>query len=87
MLKIGLVAILVLSIGGMGAAYALGFIFNPSPLTPPNEKSIYEFTMKDIDGNDVKLDKYKGKVVMIVNTASKCGNTPQYEGGEALDEK
>lgn len=69
------------------AAYALGFIFNPSPTTPVSEKSMYEFTMKDIDGKDVKLDAYKGKVVMIVNTASKCGYTPQYEGLEALYEK
>ena len=54
---------------------------------PPKERSMYEFTMKDIDGKDVKLDAYKGKVAMIVNVASKCGLTPQYEGLEALYEK
>ena len=43
-------------------------------------KSIYDFTLKDIDGKDVKLSSFKGKVVMIVNVASKCGFTPQYEG-------
>jgi len=43
-------------------------------------KSIYDFTVKDIDGKDVKLDQYQGKVVMIVNVASKCGFTSQYEG-------
>ena len=48
---------------------------------------MYEFTMRDIDGKDVKLDAYKGKVVMIVNVASKCGYTPQYEGLQALYEK
>ncbi len=43
-------------------------------------KSIYDFTMKDIDGKDQKLEQYKGKVIMIVNVASRCGNTPQYAG-------
>lgn len=46
--------------------------------------SIYDFKVKDIEGNDVCLDKYKGKVLLIVNTASKCGFTPQYEGLEKL---
>ncbi len=48
---------------------------------------MYEFTMKNIDGEDVKLDAYEGKVVMIVNVASKCGLTPQYEALQALYEK
>lgn len=46
--------------------------------------SIHDFTMNDIDGQPVKLDKYRGQVVMIVNVASKCGLTPQYEGLEKL---
>ena len=88
MLKIGFAAIILLAVGVVvGAAYKLGFILNPSPVTPPPEKSIYEFVMKDIDGKDVKLDSYKGKVVLIVNTASKCGLTPQYEGLQALYDK
>jgi glutathione peroxidase len=48
---------------------------------------IYDFTVKDIHGKSVKLDKYKGKPLLIVNTASKCGFTPQYKGLEALYEK
>jgi glutathione peroxidase len=46
-----------------------------------------DFTVKDIDGKDANLADLKGKVVMMVNVASKCGNTPQYEGLEALYEK
>ncbi|HMB01052.1 MAG TPA: glutathione peroxidase [Spirochaetota bacterium] len=44
-----------------------------------NINSIYDFTMDDIDGNPVPLRNYKGKVIMLVNVASKCGFTPQYE--------
>lgn len=49
-----------------------------------SNKNIYDFTMKDIDGKDVPLSNYKGKALLIVNTASRCGFTPQYEGLEAL---
>ena len=50
-------------------------------------KSPLDFKMKNIDGKDVDLGDYKGKVVLIVNVASECGLTPQYEGLEALYEK
>ena len=51
------------------------------------QKSIYDFKMKDIDGKDVSLKSYKGKVVMVVNVASKCGYTKQYEQLEAVYKK
>jgi len=46
--------------------------------------SIYDFSVDDIQGKPVKLDKYRNKVMLIVNTASKCGFTPQYKGLEKL---
>ncbi len=49
--------------------------------------SIYNFEVKDIDGKEVSLEKYKGKVLLIVNVASKCGFTSQYEGLEKLYNK
>lgn len=50
-------------------------------------QSFYDFTVKDIDGNDFALSRLKGKKVMVVNVASKCGFTPQYEQLEAVYEK
>lgn len=47
-------------------------------------KSVYDFSMKDINGIDVPLSQFKGKFLLIVNVASQCGFTPQYEGLEAL---
>ena len=46
--------------------------------------SIYELTVKDAKGSDVRLSDYKGKVLLIVNTATGCGFTPQYEGLQNL---
>ncbi len=50
-------------------------------------KTLYDFTVKDIDGNDFSLASLKGKKVLVVNVASKCGLTPQYEQLQELYEK
>src|SRR5688572_12662265 len=47
-------------------------------------KSVFDYTVKDINGKDVSLGQYQGKLLLVVNVASKCGFTPQYEGLEAL---
>ena len=56
-------------------------------LTLSAQSSIYDFTVKDDAGKDVSLAEYKGKVLLIVNTATRCGFTPQYKELEALYEK
>ena len=50
-------------------------------------KSVFDHTVKDINGQDVSLSQYKGKFLLIVNVASKCGFTPQYKGLEELFEE
>jgi len=51
------------------------------------KKSVYEYSAKDINGKEINLSQYKGKVLLIVNVASKCGFTPQYKGLEEIFEE
>jgi glutathione peroxidase len=71
-MKLALSALVVFAAGT--AAYAA---FAPA-------SDVYSFKLKNIDGKEVALKRYKGKVLLIVNVASKCGNTPQYAGLEKL---
>jgi len=48
------------------------------------DENFYQFTAKSLQGKDISMEAYKGKVILVVNTASKCGLTPQYEGLETL---
>ena len=62
-----------------------GFLFLSTNLSAA--ATIHEFTLKSIDGQPASLSQFKGKVVLIVNVASRCGFTPQYAGLEALFNK
>lgn len=77
----------VCSLSLVGALMAgLGFSA-PARADDKTPDSVLDFHVKDIDGNDVDLSKFRGKVLLLVNTASQCGLTPQYEGLESLYEK
>ena len=88
-----LVVVVVFAVRVLAAPVAGPDIVQP-PTTAPVVRnasttqpvSPLDFTMKDIDGHDVNLADYRGKVVMIVNVASKCGFTPQYAGLEKVYE-
>ena len=59
----------------------------PFAMNATAEDSVHEFKVKDIEGKDVNLADYKGKPLLIVNVASKCGATPQYENLQAVYEQ
>jgi glutathione peroxidase len=63
----------------------MNFINKKGQQTMQNE--FYAFSAKSLQGNEVSMENYKGMTVLVVNTASKCGLTPQYEGLERLYEK
>ena len=90
------IAIVVLVIGAAAFWYVRPLVANDVEKEPTKEPAVskngkpaspLDFKVRDIDGQDVDLSKYKGKVVMIVNVASQCGFTPQYEGLEAVYKK
>jgi len=81
-LLIGMVVVLTVS-----AAMLFLVKANVSTVEKGKSKTVYDFTMKDTGGKDVKLEQFRGKVVMLVNVASKCGYTPQYDGLQKIYEQ
>jgi glutathione peroxidase len=71
----------------LAAAAFTGALMTPAAAKDMPPTSVLDFAMKNIDGVEVPLSKYRGKVLLIVNVASQCGFTPQYKDLEALYRK
>ncbi|MEW6735083.1 MAG: glutathione peroxidase [Acidobacteriota bacterium] len=88
MRKIALLALVVLAMGSITLFSACqSAVGESSNMTPLKERSIYEFSLQSIDGKEVKLEQYRDKALLIVNVASQCGYTPQYEGLQKVYDK
>lgn len=80
---------IVLLLGALAFIMGIGAFFSDTFSSPagPVPASLYDLKMKSLDGKEIDFAQYKGKQLLIVNTASKCGKTPQYAGLEQLHEQ
>ena len=85
MLKTAILCCALIGLAGLSSSFNLGNLETRVSASAPG--SLLDFKMRDIDGKEIKLKKYKGNVLLVVNTASKCGYTPQYEGLQATFDK
>ena len=72
------------------ATFVFSNLFSQTPKSPvksTNKLSVYDFKLKTIDGKEITLAEFKGKKMLLVNVASKCGYTPQYEALQRLSER
>lgn len=87
---LGMVLGLVI-LAGCGSAYLFGLrsaqAGQEGALMAAKTSNLYDFTLDDIDGKPVNLSQYRGKVLLLVNTASFCGNTPQYSDLQSMYEQ
>jgi glutathione peroxidase len=69
------------------SAFLSGKLKQRKKVNAPQVETVYDFTLRALDGSEIPLSRFKGRKLLIVNTASRCGKTPQYAGLQQLHEQ